>query len=317
MKAVICTAYGSPEVLQLQDVRKPSAKKNEILIKIKATSITSGDARIRRADPYIIRLIFGYAKPRNSILGVVIAGEVAAIGSNVTKYKVGDIVFGSSGMKFGAYAEYISLSQDAVLANMPSNMTFEEAAAIPFGATASIHFLRKGNIKPNDNVLIYGASGALGTAAVQLAKNYGANVTAVCSTTNIELMKLLGADNVIDYTNTDFSKNGIKYDIIYDTVDKCDFDKAMNSLTKNGTLMMASAGPSAMFKGIFANIFSSKKVLSGVIKETALDMKHFKELIENSKLKAVIDKTYTLKNIIEAHTYVDAGHKKGNVIVTI
>jgi 2-desacetyl-2-hydroxyethyl bacteriochlorophyllide A dehydrogenase len=317
MKAIICTAYGNPEVLQMQEVEKPTAKINEILIKIKATSVTSGDARIRRADPYIIRLIFGYKKPRKSILGVVIAGEIEAVGSNVTKFKVGDKVFGSTGMAFGAYAEYTSLSQDAVLAKIPNNITFEQAAAIPFGATASIHFLRKGNIKQNIKVLIYGASGALGTAAVQLAKNYGAHVTAVCSTTNIELMKSLGADEVIDYTNTDFSKNGMMYDIIYDTVDKCDYNKAINSLTNKGTLMMASAEFGTILKSIYVNMFTKKTVLSGVIKETTEDMNYFKELIETNKLIPVIDKTYALKNMTDAHAYVDGGHKKGNVIVTI
>lgn len=317
MKAIICTKYGAPNVLLMQEVEKPSPKENELLIKIRATSVTSGDARIRRADPFIIRLIFGFKKPRKSILGVVIAGEIKFVGKNVTKFKVGDQIFGTTGMSFGAHAEYICLSEDGVLALMPNNMTYEEAAAIPFGATASLYFLRKGNVKKDQKVLIYGASGALGTAAVQLAKIYGAEVTAVCSTSNIEMMKNLGADKVIDYTKEDFTKNGEIYDVIFDTVGKSLFTGSLKSLHKKGVLLIASAGIFLMFRGLWTSIISSKKVISGVIKETAADMNYFKELIETNQLKAVIDKTYSLEQITEAHAYVDKGHKKGNVIITI
>ena len=317
MKAIICTKYGSPDVLQMQEVEKPSPKDNELSIKIHATSVTSGDARIRRADPFIIRLLFGFKKPRKSILGVVIAGEIESVGKNVTKFKVGDRVFGTTGMAFGAYAEYQCLPEDATLALIPINMSYEEAAAIPFGATASLHFLRKGNIKKGQKVLIYGASGALGTAAVQLARHYGAEVTAVCSTSNIEMMKILGADKVIDYTKEDFSKNGITYDIIYETVGKSSFSDCINSLNKNGYLLLANTEPSLLFKGIWTSISSSKKVIAGIIKESAQEMNYFKELIESGKLKAVIDKTYPLEQIAEAHAYVDKGHKKGNVVIRI
>ncbi|RLD94866.1 MAG: NAD(P)-dependent alcohol dehydrogenase [Bacteroidetes bacterium] len=317
MKAIELTKYGAPEFLQMNEVEKPSPKDNEILIKIHATSVSSGDARMRRADPFIIRLIFGFKRPRKHILGVVVAGEIEAIGNLVSNYNIGDQVFGSSGMNFGAHAEYVAVSEDAVLALKPSIMTYEEAAAIPFGATASMHFLRIANIQQGQKVLIYGASGALGTLAVQLAKNYGAVVTAVCSSSNVELMKSLGADKVIDYTKEDFSKNGKKYDVIFDTVGKSSLRIALRSLNKGGYLLLASAGIGTMIGGSIKSMFISKKIVSGVIKETIADMNFFKQEIEKGKLKAVIDRIYTLKQIVEAHTYVDQGHKKGNVVIAI
>lgn len=315
MKAVICTKYGSPEVLQLKEVKKPTPKDNEVLIKIHATSVNSGDARIRRADPFIIRLIFGWRKPRKSILGVIVSGEIEAVGKRVTTYKVGDKVFGSTGMKFGAYAEYVTVSEQATLALIPSSTTYQEAAAIPFGATASLYFLDKSNIKPGQHILIYGASGSLGTAAVQLAKSFGGHVTTVCSTGNIELMKSLGADEVIDYKHEDFTQNSLKYDIIYDTVNKSPFCDSFCSLKKGGKMLLASAGINKMLLGSFLSIFTNKKIISGVIKETANDLRHIVELIEAEKLKATIDRTYSLENIAEAHAYVDKGHKKGNVVI--
>jgi len=317
MKAIVCTKYGAPDFLQMKEVEKPTPKDKEILIKIHATSVSSGDARMRRADPFIIRLIFGFKRPRKSILGVVFAGEIEAIGTSVSNYKIGDQVFGSSGMNFGAHAEYVSVQEDAVLALKPSNMTYEEAASIPFGATASMHFLRIANIQQGQKVLIYGASGALGTMAVQLAKNYGAEITAVCSTSNVELMKSLGANHVIDYTQEDFTRNGKKYDVIFDTIGKSSLRKALKSLSDNGHLLLASAGIGTMIGGSIKSMFIKKKIVSGVIKETVKDMNFFKQLIEKGSLKAVIDRTYPLKKIAEAHAYVDKGHKKGNVIIAM
>ena len=290
---------------------------NEILIKIHASSVSSGDSRMRRADPFIIRLIFGFKRPRKPILGVVFAGEIEAIGTSVSNYKIGDQVFGSSGMIFGAHAEYVSVPEDAVLALKPSNMTYEEAASIPFGATASMHFLRIANIQQGQKVLIYGASGALGTMAIQLAKNYGAEITAVCSTANVELTKSLGADHVIDYTLEDFARNGKKYDVVFDTIGKISLKKGLKSLSDNGHLLLASAGIGTMIGGSIKSMFIKKKIVSGVIKETVKDMNFFKQLIEQGSLKAVIDRTYPLEKIAEAHAYVDKGHKKGNVIIAI
>jgi len=317
MKAVVCTRYGSPEVLQLQEVAKPAPREKEVIIKIHATSATSGDARIRRADPFIVRLIFGLKKPRKSILGVVVAGEIESVGKEVTKFKVGDQVFGAKGIDFGTYAEYTSMPENGVLALKPKNISYEEAAAIPFGATAALHFLRKAKIKSRQKVLIYGASGAIGTAAVQLAKLFGAEVSAVCSTTNIEMVKALGAEKVFDYTKEDFSENGEKYDVIFETVGKSSFSQSIKSLNSKGYLLMASAGPSQLLRGLLVSITSRKKVISGVIEESADDMIYLKELIETGKLKAVIDRRYPLEQIAEAHKYVDTGHKKGNVVIIV
>jgi len=317
MKAIICTTYGTPDVLKIKEVKKPIAKDNEILIKIHATSITSGDSRIRQANPFMIRLIFGFKKPRKSILGVIIAGEIEAIGKSVTKFKVGDQIYGSLGMGFGAHAQYVAVKEDATLTLKPNNMTFEAAAAIPFGAAASMHFLRLANIKRKQNVLIYGASGALGTAAIQLAKVSGATVTAVCSTKNFELVKSLGADIAIDYTKQDFTKTNIKYDVILETVGKSSLSKNLNALTKNGYLLMASANILTMLRGAITSLFSSKNIKSGVIKETVDDLNYFRTLIENNQLKSVIDTTYKFEQFKDAHTHVDSGHKKGNVILSV
>ena len=317
MKAIECTKYGAPEVLKLVEIEKPFPKESEVLIKIMATSVTSGDARIRRADPFIIRLIFGWKKPRKSVLGVVVAGEIEAVGESVTKFKVGDRVFGSAGMNFGAHAEYVSVSENAVLALMPGNMTYEEAAAIPFGATAALHFLRSADLRQGQKVLIIGASGAIGSLAVQLAKNQGALVTGVCSASNIDMVTALGADKVIDYTKEDFTKNGETYDVIFDTVGKASFWGALKSLNKNGCLLMASAGMGLLLGSAIVSVFTGKKIVSGVIKETAEDMDFVKQLIIKGKLKAVIDKVFSLEQIALAHAHVDTGHKKGNVIVTM
>lgn len=316
MKAAICTKYGEPDFLQVLEVAKPAPKKDQILVKIHSSSVTSGDARIRRADPWIIRLIFGFRRPRKSVLGVVVAGEIESIGSEVTKFKVGGKVFGTTGMSFGAHAEYQCINEKGTLALIPEKMTYNEAAAIPFGATAALHFLRKGKVKTGQKVLIYGASGALGTIAIQLAKELGAEVTAVCSDKNGLMVKVLGADKVIDYKTEDFTKNGVKYDVIFDTVGKSSFSSSLKSLTKSGTMLLASASMGQMLRGTLTSVFGSKKVISGVIKETAEDMQFFKKLLEADKLKAVIDKVYSLEEIKEAHRHVDTGHKKGNVIIS-
>lgn len=315
MKAVICTSYGKPDVLKLQTVDKPKPKDKELLIKIHTTAVSSGDARLRRADPCIIRLIFGMRRPRQPILGYVLAGEVEAVGKNVTKFKVGDQVYATTGMGFGAYAEYKCLSEDGIIALKPENMTYEEAASIPFGGNTALHFLRKGNIQKGQKVLIYGASGAIGTAAVQLAKYFGAEVTAVCSGGNFELVKSLGADKVIDYTKKDFGEYVDTYDVIFETVGKSSFSSCKKALKKGGILLEAASGMKGMLRALWP--FSKIKVVSGVMSETAQDLIFFKELIETAKVKAVIDKTYSLENIAAAHEHVDQGHKKGNVVIKV
>lgn len=317
MKAAIYTKYGPPEVLELQEVVKPQPKGNEILISVKATAVNSADWRLRKAEPFGVRLFFGLMNPKKNILGGVLSGEVEKVGKDVTLFKAGDQVFGSTGISFGAYAAYISLPENGALALKPVNISHTEAAGIPFGATTALHFLKKANIRSGQKVLIYGASGAVSTAAIQLAKFYGAIVTGVCSTANVEMVKMLGADKVIDYTREDFTRNGETYDVIFDTVDKISFSQSIQSLSKKGILILGAAGMSGMLQGIWTSVTNSRKVITGVSSEKAEDMLFLKELIEAGKMKPVIDRTYALKHIVAAHEYVEKGHKKGNVVITM
>ncbi len=317
MKAAVYTQYGSPAVLQIQTLNKPIPKDNEILVKIHATAATSADSRLRKADPFAVRFFFGLFKPGKPVLGGVLSGTVEAVGKNVTKFKTGDQVFGSSYPGFGAYAEYICLPETGTLAIKPGNMSHEEAAALPFGGMTALHFLRKADVRPGQKVLIYGASGAVGTAAVQIAKYFGAEVTGVCSTSNIGLVKSLGADHVIDYAQTDFSKNGGQYDVVYETVNKTPVSLCLAALHEKGTLILGAAMLSAMLRGAWASLTGTKKVISGVAVETAAAVNFLKKLAEEGHLKPVIDKKYRLDQIAEAHAYVDTGRKKGNVVIVV
>jgi len=317
MKAMVYTQYGPPEVLQLKEVEKPLPIVNEILLRVKATAVNSGDWRLRKADPFAVRMFFGITKPKINILGSVFSGEVESVGKDVKLFKIGDKVFGHTDMRFGAYAEYICLPENGSLTLKPNSLTHTEAAVIPFGGTTALHFIKKAGIRSGQKVLINGASGAVGSTAVQLAKYFGANVTGVCSTANIDLVKSLGADNVIDYTKEDFTKNGEAYDIIFDTVNKISLSHALKSLNKNGLLILSAAGMSEMLQGFWASKTSSKKVMTGVINHSAEDINFLKKLIEAGKLKPVIDRTYPLDQIAEAHAYVEKGHKKGNVAITL
>jgi NADPH:quinone reductase-like Zn-dependent oxidoreductase len=324
MKAALCTAYGSPEVMQIKEIPKPVPQENEILIKVSATTVSSADVRIRSCDvPFLFwlpfRLFMGFRTPRNKILGQDVAGEVTEIGSSVTLFKVGDQIFGSTfGSGSGANAEFMTIKESAVLAKKPANLNYNEAAAIFFGAHTALHFLNKGKIGKNQKVLIYGASGSIGTYAVQLAKYFGAHVTGLCSTSNLDLVKSLGADKVIDYTKDNFKEKAETYDIIFDTVGKSPFFDCVRSLTKQGYYLRAvHLNIPSILKGIWIGITTKKKVIGGVAGENLASLLFLRKLIEEGHLKPVIDKIYPLSEMVEAHRYVETGHKVGNVVVKI
>jgi 2-desacetyl-2-hydroxyethyl bacteriochlorophyllide A dehydrogenase len=317
MKAIVYTQYGSPQVLKLREVAKPIPKDNEILLRIKATAVNSGEVRLRKADPFAVRFLFGLTKPKINILGAVYSGEVESIGKDVKTFKVGDEVFGHTDMSFGTYAGYKCLPENGSMALKPANISHKEAAVIPFGGTTALHFIKKANIKQGQKVLIVGASGAVGSAAIQLAKFFGAVVTGVCSTGNTALVKSLGADEVIDYTKEDFTKNGVTYDVIFDTVKTISISRSLKSLNKKGTLILSAGMAKEMLQGLWISKTAGIKVLSGLIKHNMEDISFLKELIEAGKLKPVIDRTYPLEKIIEAHAYVEKGHKKGNIAIEV
>lgn len=319
MKAIVYERYGPPDVLELREVAKPVPKADEILIRVRAATAAAGDWRLRKADPFLARLFNGLWAPRRvKILGFELAGEVEAIGSSVTRFKPGDAVYAACGDTFGAYAEYKTMPETGAVARMPANITFEEAAAVPVGASTALHFLRKGQIQRGSRVLVYGASGSVGTYAVQLAKHFGAEVTGLCSTPNVELVKSLGADQVIDYTAEPFTEDGPAFDIIFDTVGKSPFATSLKRLAPNGFYLRAfHVSPLSILRGIWTGLTSGKQVIGGTVKEDAADLRYLAELIEAGELRAVIDRRYPLEQAAAAHRYVEQGHKRGNVVLTL
>jgi len=296
MKAVVYEKYGPPEVLQVRDIKKPSPKDNEILIRICVTSVNAADWRLRKADPFLIRLFFGLFRPRKKILGVALSGVVEEAGKDVTRFKPGDPVFGSTGFGLGAHAEYKCMSENARIVLKPANISHEEAAAIPFGGVTALHYLRKANIRSGQHVLVYGASGCTGSHAVQLAKYFGAAVTGVCSGSNAAMVRSLGADEVIDYKKENFAKSGKRYDIIFDAVGKTSFAACREALAEKGKYVTVS---------------------KGVAKDSIGSLVMLKELAEKGKIKPFIDRVYTLQQMAEAHRYAELGHKRGSVVITI
>ncbi len=322
MKAIVCTAYGPPEVLQIKEVEKPVPKDHEVLIKILATTVTVADFRVRSftVPPSFwipARLILGIRRPKKPILGVELSGEIEALGKEVKRFKKGDMVFAATLASFGAYAEYVCLPEDGPIVLKPTNITHEEAAAIPIGALTALHYLRKGGIKPQQKVLIYGASGSVGTYAVQLAKYFGAEVTGVCSSVNLALVKSIGADKVVDYAEANFTDRLEKYDLILLAVDKFPFSICNQLLNENGVYLNVTA-PVKSFQMLWISMTTNKKIIVGESPPYKTeDLNFLKQLVEAGTVKPVIDRKYTFDQIIDAHRYVDQGHKKGNVVVTV
>jgi NADPH:quinone reductase-like Zn-dependent oxidoreductase len=328
MKAIVWTNYGSPDVLQLQEVEKPTPNDNEVLIKVHAATASTPDTEFRRLKlpllfAFFLRLYLGLMKPtRITILGTEFAGEVVSTGKEVTSYRQGDQVFGYTGLGMGTYAEYLCLPDKpsalaSVMAKKPINTTYEQAAALPFGGLEALHSLRQANIQPGQKVLIVGAGGSIGTYSVQLAKHYGAEVSGVDHTVKLNMLHSIGADHVIDYTKEDFTKNGQKYDVILDTINKSPFSRSLGSLTENGIYLNANPGLFGRLRMRWMSKNSSKRVITWTAGYTVDNLLALKELVEAGTIKPIIDRTYPLEQIAEAHRYVDTGHKKGNVIITM
>jgi len=322
MRAAVATQYGAPDVLKIQDVEKPTPKVNELLIRIHATTVTSGDWRVRSLNVptgfgLLSRLLFGMRRPRQPILGTELAGVVEALGADVTRFSVGDDVFAYSDATMGSHAEYIVLPEDGAVAHKPVNLTFEEAAALSFGGTTALYFLRQADIQPDERVLVNGASGSVGTAAVQLAKHFGAHVTGVCSTGNIELVTSLSADRVVDYTKEDVVERGETYDIIVDTAGTLPFARSKAILNDGGRLLLVLGSLPSMLQAPWVALTTNKKVIAGAASGTAKDLELMASLAEGGAFTPVIDRRYPFERIAEAHAYVDQGHKRGNVIINV
>ncbi|HOX84059.1 MAG TPA: NAD(P)-dependent alcohol dehydrogenase [Chryseolinea sp.] len=321
MKAIVCTAYGSPDVLQLTEVSKPIPGDDDVLVKVHAATVTMGDCELRNLTlpawtRIPVRLIMGYSKPKNLIPGMEFSGVVESIGKNVTTFKIGDAVLGSGGMQMGSCAEYKKVKATALAIKLPE-VSFEEAATVIVGGLNALHFLRKANVIAGQHVLVIGAGGSIGSYAVLLAKFFGAEVTAIESTNKLDKIKSIGADHVIDYTKEDFTKNGKKYDVIFDVVYGSSFDDCATALKDEGCYLMANTNPSRMLRGLWRSWTTKKKFIFALAGESVDDMKYITELIASNKIKPLIDKRYALAQTAQAHQYVEEGHKTGNVIINV
>jgi len=319
MKAAVQTRYGPPEVVRIVEVEKPTTKENEVLVKVHATTVNRTDCACRAAKPFFMRFFTGLTRPRATVLGNEFAGVVEAAGSGVTSFEVGDRVFGYNEGPFGAHAEYLSIPEDGSLATMPSNVTYEEAAPGTEGSHYALSHIRAAKIQSGQDVLVYGATGAIGSAAVQLLKSLGANVTAVCDTDNMELVRGLGADRVIDYTAEDFTKDEQTYDVVLDSVGKSSFGQCKRLLKPGGIYISSELGPLAQnpFLALIAPLHGGKKVMFPIPKHDQEMVGYLRELIESGKFKPVIDRTYPLNQIVEAYRYVETGQKTGNVVISL
>ena len=314
MRAVVHETYGSPDVLKVEEVERPVPKENEVLVRVHATTVSRTDSHMRRAEPFVWRFFLGLRRPKQRILGTELAGEVDAVGAAVTEFQVGDRVFGLR--NFGTHAEFVCVRESSALAHMPSGLSFEEAAAVCDGARQALGHLRRANVGAGTRLLVYGASGSCGTAAVQLGKYFGAHVTAVCNTENVEVVRSLGADEVIDYLQEDFTKNGETYDVILDAVGKHSFLRSRGSL-KPGGLFVATDRLHNLVLALWTKRIGDKKVIFDMSKTTKRDVLFFKELLEAGRYRPVIDRRYPLEDAVEAHRYVDAMVKTGNVVLTL
>jgi NADPH:quinone reductase-like Zn-dependent oxidoreductase len=322
MKAIVCPTYGPPDVLRLKELEKPTPKDNEVLVRVRATTVTKGDCELRSLNlpltwQLLVRIGFGFRAPRKKILGQELAGEIESVGKDVRLFRKGDQVFAFTGLRLGAYAEYNCLSEKGLVAIKPANMTYEEAAAVPVGGLHALNCLRKGNIQGGQKVLIIGAGGTVGTLAVQLAKSFGAEVTGVDSTGKLEMLGSIGADHVIDYTKVDFTRNGETYDVIFDVVGKSSFSSCIRSLKEKGFYLLGNPGLSQQVRGLWTSMVSGKKVICGTVSYKTEDLVFLRELIEAGKIRSVIDRRYSLEQTAEAHRYVDTGQKTGNVVITV
>jgi NADPH:quinone reductase-like Zn-dependent oxidoreductase len=322
MKAAVVTRYGAPEVLEIRDVPAPVPGDDEVLVRVRASSVCFGD-RIVRRGPLFVRLLNGLRRPKAAILGADLAGTVVSVGKNVTRFAPGDLVFGSRGEKFGGYAEFACVAESGFLAAKPRTMTLEEAAPLFVGGVCALYFLRKAAIRPGEKVLVHGASGSLGTFAVQLAKYYGAHVTAVCGPTNVELVRSLGADAVVDYTTRDFTSDGRAYDVICDVLGKAGFPHSLRALEPGGRYLLVGFPESipailaALTYGLWTHLRGRAIFMTGPARPVQADLEFLKTLIDQGALRSVIGRTYALADIVEAHRYADTNHKVGNVAVLI